>query len=64
MDFNRKMYFGIFDSAEGLTINDFKSWIIGLGFTVKCSILKEYGKEQVELLNQSDCENLSKKNQN
>ena len=56
MDRHRNMYFGIFNSNT-ITLNDYEAWIIGLGYTVKCSKIRNYGNQQVILLNESDCYN-------
>ena len=55
MDYRTKKYFGVYETSSGVTIDDFKTWIINLGFTVKCSRSGIHGIGKTTQINLSEC---------
>ena len=61
MDYRTKSYFGVYKVSSGITLDDYKAWISGLGFTVKCGRTEKHGNGNIQLLKPKDCTESSNK---
>ena len=56
MDFRTKKYFGVYRTSSGITLDNYKSWITNLGFTVKCGRTGTHGIGNTSLIKREECE--------
>jgi hypothetical protein len=55
MDDRTNLYYGIYKTSSGLSLNHFKQWILDVGFTIKCAVEGDHGNGKSIQLSELDC---------
>jgi len=56
MDARTNKYFGVYSSASGITIDNFKSWFTNLGYTATCGRTGRHGVGNTTLIKREECD--------